>query len=67
MAASVNDSGASFAADTPIALFPVSLATGLGADKDQYAVSRDGRFLLNQATESSATTPITLILNWKPK
>jgi hypothetical protein len=31
----------------------------------QYAVSRDGRFLISQR-EESATTPITLILNWKP-
>jgi hypothetical protein len=29
-------------------------------------VSRDGRFLINQLAEESAT-PITLILNWTPK
>jgi serine/threonine protein kinase len=67
MAAAVQASGSSFVPDAPVPLFRVSLATGLGANKDQYAVSRDGRFLLNQATEASANTPITLILNWKAK
>jgi hypothetical protein len=32
--------------------------------KAQYAVSRDGRFLINEIVEKS-TTPITLILNWR--
>lgn len=36
MAASVKSSETTLAADTPVALFPVSLATGLGANKDQY-------------------------------
>jgi len=38
-----------------------------GTNKQQYAVARDGRFLINEPTEQSSTTPITLILNWKPK
>jgi Tol biopolymer transport system component len=67
MAASVTTSGATFAAKTPVALFPVSLAAGAGANKQEYMVSRDGRFLINQPVETSTTTPITLILNWKPK
>jgi len=54
-----------FAAETPVALFPVTLVPGAGANKQQYAVSRDGRFLINQPAETSTTTPITLILNWK--
>jgi hypothetical protein len=34
----------------------------------QYAVSRDGqRFLMNTRIEDVATSPITVILNWKPK
>jgi hypothetical protein len=41
------------------------LAPGAGTNKQEYMVSRDGRFLLNQ--ETSTTTPITLILNWRPK
>jgi Tol biopolymer transport system component len=35
--------------------------------KQQYAVSPDGqRFLINSRTEETATSPITLVLNWKP-
>jgi serine/threonine-protein kinase len=41
--------------------------TGLGANKQSYAVSKDGKFLIDQPVESSSTTPITLILNWKRK
>jgi Tol biopolymer transport system component len=65
MAASVTTQGATFAPGTPVALFPASPAGG-GTVKQQYAVSRDGRFLISQPVES-ATAPITLILNWKPK
>ncbi len=32
-----------------------------------YTVSADGRFLINEPAKASTTTPITLILNWKPK
>ena len=66
MAASIT-AGATFAAGTPVALFPVTVPPGAGSNKQQYAVSRDGRFLINQPVETSNTTaPITLILNWKP-
>jgi hypothetical protein len=69
MAASVSP-GATFAAETPVALFPVTLVPGAGANRQNYAVSRDGHFLINQPTDVSTTTPITpitLVLNWKPK
>ena len=55
---------------TPAALFPVRIAGGPlpGANKQQYAVSSDGqRFLVNLAADQGAASPITLILNWKPK
>jgi Tol biopolymer transport system component len=32
----------------------------------QYDVAPDGRFLINAPTEDSTTSPITLLLNWKP-
>jgi serine/threonine protein kinase len=54
---------------TPVALFPVRIAGGplAGHNKQQYAVSSDGqRFLVNLAVDEGATSPITLILNWKP-
>jgi hypothetical protein len=33
----------------------------------QYAVARDGRFLINQPVGNATTAPITLILNWNPQ
>jgi Tol biopolymer transport system component len=67
MAAPITSAGATFSAGTPVALFQAAAVLGAGANKQQYAVSGDGRFLINQLVESSATAPITLILNWKPK
>jgi hypothetical protein len=51
---------------TPAALFPVRMAGDSLAEivKAQYAVARDGRFLMNENAEESAVVPITLILNW---
>jgi Tol biopolymer transport system component len=51
----------------PVPLFRTRImVSGAAANlKAQYAVSRDGRFLISQPAES-ATTPITLLLNWKP-
>ena len=68
MAVPVTAQGATFEAGTPVTLFPTRIASAAGgaAGKQQYAVSRDGRFLINQTVEESTTTPITLILNWKP-
>jgi eukaryotic-like serine/threonine-protein kinase len=66
MAAPVEASGATFEAASPVVLFQTRAAAGGNANlKQQYDVSRDGRFLINQATEES-TAPITLILNWRP-
>jgi hypothetical protein len=51
----------------PVALFPIALPpTGASLQRPQYAVAQDGRFLINQPIRGSITTPITLILNWKP-
>jgi eukaryotic-like serine/threonine-protein kinase len=50
----------------PVSLFQTRMADGgYGNATVQFAVARDGRFLISQPAES-ATTPITLILNWKP-
>jgi serine/threonine protein kinase len=60
--------GQSLETGRPAVLFPVRIAEGPVPvnDKWQYAVSPNGqRFLVNLATEG-ATSPITLILNWKP-
>ena len=66
MAAPVTIAGATFAAGTPVPLFLARIAPGAGANKQNYAVARDGRFLIVQPVES-ASAPITLILNWRPK
>jgi serine/threonine protein kinase/Tol biopolymer transport system component len=34
--------------------------------KQQYAVAADGRFLINSRSDEATTSPITLVLNWKP-
>jgi hypothetical protein len=47
-----------------VSLFQTQMADSRGGSI-QYAVARDGRFLISQP-EESATSPITLILNWKP-
>jgi dipeptidyl aminopeptidase/acylaminoacyl peptidase len=49
----------------PVPLFQTHLGTGTNVlgYKPQYAVSRDGRFLLNTAIES-ASAPIVAAVNW---
>ncbi|PYS23239.1 MAG: hypothetical protein DMG11_25670 [Acidobacteria bacterium] len=72
MAASVKLSadGQSLEVGTATSLFPVRIAGGPvpGLNKQQYAVSPDGqRFLVNLDVDEGATSPITIIYNWKPK
>jgi eukaryotic-like serine/threonine-protein kinase len=68
MAAAVTTSGTTFEAASPVALFQTRIVGGPNQIlKHQYAVSREGRFLINEPAEGSTTTPITLILNWKPR
>jgi Tol biopolymer transport system component len=52
-----------FTSQTPQALFPVALREGSSLFS-QYDVFSDGTFLLNRIPES-ATTPMTVVLNWK--
>jgi Tol biopolymer transport system component len=69
MAAPVMTSNSAFEPGTPVALFQTRMVTvGVGGAliHPQYAVSTDGRFLINQPAEESTAAPITLILNWKP-
>jgi hypothetical protein len=68
MAVSIAFQGDTLTPGMPMALFQTRVAFGgsYGA-RAQYDVARDGRFLINQTVEESITTPITLILNWKPK
>jgi Tol biopolymer transport system component len=65
MAAVVHASASSFETETPVPLFHTRM-NNIGT-KQQYAVAPDGRFLISQVIEDASATPITLILNWKPK
>jgi hypothetical protein len=67
MAAPVTGSSSTFDSGKPVALFQTQIMIGAAAAfRAQYAVSRDGRFLINQVGEQSNVAPITLILNWNP-
>jgi Tol biopolymer transport system component len=66
MAVSVAVRGATLERGRPISLFSTRIMRGEAPFKAQYAVSRDGRFLIHEVAQSSLS-PITLILNWKPK
>ncbi len=65
MAVSVGLGGASPDVRLPTPLFQTHLATGINVlgNKPQYAVARDGRFLLNTLVES-ASAPIVVLVNW---
>lgn len=64
MAASVRTSISNVETGSPTALFQTRIVTG-SAFAHEYAVSRDGRFLVNTVLDNAAS-PITLLLNWKP-
>ena len=63
MASAVNGARDSFVATPAVKLFPMS-ASGVPL-RQRYAVARDGRFL-TAVENDAATTPVTLVLNWKP-
>ena len=68
MAAPITVNGATFEPGTPVALFHPRIYGG-GTDPllgPQYDVARDGRFLINTVVENAASSPITLLQNWKP-
>jgi serine/threonine protein kinase len=60
--------GQSIEPSSPTPLFATHIGGAVqGTNRQQYVVSPDGqRFLMNTITEQ-ATSPITVILNWKPK
>jgi Tol biopolymer transport system component len=65
MAVSIALSDTTATPRSPAALFRTFLARGTNVigNKPQYAVARDGRFLLNTVVES-ASTPIVIAANW---
>jgi eukaryotic-like serine/threonine-protein kinase len=67
MAVSITVTGATVAPGTPVLLFPTKIYGGGGMPTLQYAVARDGRFLINTVLdEKRSTAPIRLIQNWQP-
>jgi len=59
--------GETLEAGTPVPLFQARVR-GMPTGQTQYAVSSDGqRFLMNTLIEDIVTSPITMILNWKPQ
>jgi hypothetical protein len=57
-------------AGAPVALFPTRLASGANIAaagynaRAQYAVARDGRFLMIVPAEDAVASPITIVQNW---
>jgi Tol biopolymer transport system component len=67
MAAAVHASDSTFDAGSPAPLFRTRMAVGGAANlAPQYAVARDGRFLINALSETAGASSITVIVNWNP-
>jgi serine/threonine protein kinase/Tol biopolymer transport system component len=68
MAVPISVKGATLEPGTPVPLFQTQIVGGGSyPNRPQYDVASDGRFLINSTIEAAATSPITLIQNWKPK
>jgi hypothetical protein len=50
---------------TPVKLFPTRVR--LNPYKQQYDVSADGSFVINEVVDQWTTNSITLLLNWKSR
>jgi Tol biopolymer transport system component len=68
MAVTITMTNGAIEAGTPKPLFQTRTPGGAqqAYSRPQYDVSSDGRFLINTIVEGTATSPITLLLNWKP-
>jgi eukaryotic-like serine/threonine-protein kinase len=71
MAAPITVTGSTVEPGAPVVLFSTHIVSG-GVDDQrsrqgrQYDVAPDGRFLINTELDS-ATSPITLLMNWNPE
>jgi Tol biopolymer transport system component len=63
MAVPITTKGSELEAGSPVALFSTQMSRH--TFKFQYAVSRDGRFLVNNLVAEKTSAPITVILNMK--
>jgi serine/threonine protein kinase/Tol biopolymer transport system component len=66
---SLSADGGSASVGAPVPLFLTHVGGAVqGASRQQYFVSQDGRrFLMNSVMEGAPFSPLTLILNWKPR
>ena len=54
--------------EAAVPLFPTHVGGAVQFDRQQYFVSADGqRFLMNTVIEEATTSPINVILNYRPK
>jgi eukaryotic-like serine/threonine-protein kinase len=63
MAVAVDTAG-QFQSGTPAALFPVVSMATQGSVGRQFAVTKDGRFLVNAMQQQTTTIPLTVVINW---
>jgi eukaryotic-like serine/threonine-protein kinase len=63
MAASVETAG-QFQAGPATPLFTVATPTNVITGGRQYAVTQDGRFLINVIQQQTTVTPLTVVINW---
>jgi len=63
MAANVMVTAGDLSSGTPVTLFQTHMTRV--PDKQQYDVTRDGRFLVLTELQELSTEPIHLLLNWK--
>jgi Tol biopolymer transport system component len=69
MAVPIRFNGNAVEPGTPLGLFATNMgSTAINTNRQQYAVSPDGQsFVMNSVLGEASTSPITVILNWKPK
>ena len=65
MAAKFDVQGTRFTAVEPKSLFQTQI--NQATNKQQYAVARDGRFLILTELRETSAEPIHLLLNWQPR
>jgi hypothetical protein len=68
MAVPIASTGDALEVGTPAPLFATRVGGAVQFDRQQYVVSPDGqRFLMNIVVADVNVSPLTVILNWKPK
>ena len=53
-----------FQSGPPAALFPIASMVLQGSVGRQFAVTKDGRFLVNVLQQQTSTVPLMVVVNW---